>query len=353
MRKQVVFCFLCLFWVSSSLVHGQVKQRVGLEGHSGWILAHASDLIPVSQSQPWGASLNYSWLNTDRKKWEVCNCFHYLGAILTYHNFNNPDVLGSALSLSLLFEPILWKHKNWEFSLRSGIGASYLNRVYDEIENPDNTFFSAPISFLLFVNPVLSYELDPQWRVNIGFHYNHISNGGQKQPNRGINYPMVGFGVAHILNPVTLPNYERAEIPQQWQWYLETAYTTRENQQDPQQGRNAVVSLVGGAYKSLTAINALGAGLEVSWDRSLQVESKSTEALLTAPYVAHHFLFGRVDFSQRMGIYLNKPSGYVENLFYQRYLLTYSIGANLTFGASMKVHGHVAENIDVRLGWKF
>jgi hypothetical protein len=42
-----------------------------------------------------------------------------------------------------------------------------------------------------------------------------------------------------------------------------------------------------------------------------------------------------------------------EHQFYQRYLLSYNLGKNLRFGAGLKSHGHVAEYLDLRLGWNF
>jgi hypothetical protein len=78
------------------------------------------------------------------------------------------------------------------------------------------------------------------------------------------------------------------------------------------------------------------------------------EKLITGLFLENHFLFGRFDFSQRIASYLARPEGYQEaHQFYQRYLLSFSLGKNLRLGAGLKSHGHVAEYLDLRLGWNF
>jgi hypothetical protein len=65
-------------------------------------------------------------------------------------------------------------------------------------------------------------------------------------------------------------------------------------------------------------------------------------------------LFGRFDFAMRYAGYLYKPEGYQEDRdFYQRDTLNYLLGKNFRIGAGLKAHGHVAEYMDFRVGWRF
>ena len=43
-------------------------------------------------------------------------------------------------------------------------------------------------------------------------NYNHISNGGLKQPNKGINYPTLALGLDYIPNPILIQNREKRRI---------------------------------------------------------------------------------------------------------------------------------------------
>src|SRR5690606_8382633 len=99
-----------LTWVEAT---AQSQVRVGARASVGSIIAHSSDLQPISQSVPFGASASVQWMKTSRKNWEACHCFHYLGLEAFYYNFNHPSILGAASGLAGTFEPIIWKSKSW------------------------------------------------------------------------------------------------------------------------------------------------------------------------------------------------------------------------------------------------
>jgi hypothetical protein len=350
MRLRALFIFVCIsFHFHESFA--QAIKRAGAKAGVATILAHSSDLKPISQSTPIGFKAAWQWMGTGQKSWEVCNCFYYLGLEAFYYNFDHPSVLGSAVGIAGTFEPILWRRDRWSLSLASGIGLSYLNRVHDPVENPNNLFFSQPLSFLLFVAPIMEYRVSANWSAQVGLSYNHISNGGQKQPNKGMNFPGISLGVSRYLSSQDLPDYEKAPIAPEWMFYTEAGFTTKGR--DGGSGRGAVLSMAGEAFRSVTTINALGAGLDLGKDYSLEQEQSFWPSLTVAPFVAHHFTLGRIDFSQWMALYLQKGNGNDSHRFYQRYVLRYQLNSSLYVGVGLKAHGHVAENIDLRLGWKF
>ncbi|NJO90852.1 MAG: acyloxyacyl hydrolase [Chloroflexia bacterium] len=94
--------------------------------------------------------------------------------------------------------------KKLGFGIRSGVGISYLTTVYDEINNPDNQFFASHIAFLLLVEFKAKYKINKKLELTASFCYNHISNGGIKQPNYGMNFPTLTFGADYHFNPIDL-----------------------------------------------------------------------------------------------------------------------------------------------------
>lgn len=347
----ILALLLLHFWLH---VYAQKSSyyKMGIETQAGFIIAHSSDLIPVSQSNPIGIKFSYDRIRLDKEKWETCNCFHYLGLHLSHYNFNNPEVLGSATTVSGSFEPILWKNNHFQLTLYSGLGLSYLSSVYDEETNPTNSFFSAPVSFLLFVSPRFLWHFQENLSFNLSMNYNHISNGGQRQPNHGMNFPMIGIGLSYIPRTIHFPKYKPTPAQPGWNVYLEGFGTLRENPSGD--GRLPALGISLGSYYRTGNITGLGGGLESGWDRSIIETSKTQTALTHAVYFAHHLLFGRFDFNQRMALYLHKPQIYQpDKSFYQRYSLTYQVTDHLKLGTSLKAHGHVAENIEFRMGYVF
>jgi hypothetical protein len=68
--------------------------------------------------------------------------------------------------------------------------------------------------------------------------------------------------------------------------------------------------------------------------------------------VGHEFILGKFLFSQQIGVYFLKPSSRPEDL-YQRYGLNYRINPSLLVGVNLKAHGHVADFLDMRIGFSF
>lgn|SRR5690554_784860 len=347
--KVKLFLLMAIFCLDMHDGRSQTVLRFGAKGSVGTIIPHSSDLLPLAQTKPLGFNGSVQYMGTGAKSWEVCNCFYYLGLDLFYYNFNHPSVLGSASGISGTFEPMLWRNGPWRLSLASGIGFSYLNKVYDPVDNPDNLFFSQHLSFLLFVSPTLEYRISPGWSAHTGIAYNHISNGGQKQPNKGMNFPAVSIGAFRYLSREDLPDYEKPPFAHSWQRYTSLAFTTKSAAGGS--NRKPVVMLAAEAYHPLGPVNALGLGVDIDKDYFLDTEKSFWESMTAAPFIAHHFTLGKTDFSQSMAIYFYKPENIDNHRFYQRYILRYRVLSHLSAGIGLKAHGHVAENIDVRLAW--
>ncbi|MFO7826861.1 MAG: acyloxyacyl hydrolase [Cyclobacterium sp.] len=352
MSKYLFLMLTSLIWlISGQESLSQGVSRIGLEGQSGWIIPHSPELIPISQSHPYGIQWTAEYLPLNQSAWENCNCFYYWGGSIGYTSFNNPAVLGDAYFLSLFFEPILWRRKDWQVSLKGAIGTTYLTRVYDVNNNPQNTFFSSPLSFLLAINPKINYQVSDNWSVNFGINYNHISNGGQRQPNRGMNFPAVSLGLSYWFIDNDFPEFEKPPFESRHALILEGFGTFRDNPEGS--GRLPSMGIAADLIYAISRINNLGIGLESTWDQSLHI-AEPESGLLLAPFISHHLTFGKIDFSQRMVYYLKKPEKYQEDkLFYQRYTLSYQFNSGFRMGADMKVHGHVAENIGFSAGWRF
>ena len=348
MRSVRCLIFIPFFFQLSAGWAQQINSW-SLEGQRGFIIPHSEELIPIAQSDPKGMQLSFERLFLGRDAWSACNCFHYVGVNFSYHDFRNPDILGQAMTLSGSFEPVLWRGERWQVTIKTAIGISYLTKVYDEIKNPENTFFSSHVSFLMSVSPKIRYRLSENLSTRLSFNYNHISNGGQKQPNRGMNFPMRGLGFSYAAKNYGFPTYEPDELSKKASLLLDLNATLRDNPIGD--GRVDSFGISADIGYPISYLNAFGVGLEANWDMAVKKQYDG-KAFIPGFYIAHHLLFGKFDFTQRMALYLHKPKGYQsDRSFYQRYIINYQLPGNLKVGIGMKVHGHVAENIEMRLGY--
>jgi hypothetical protein len=356
--------FLYSFFFSCSVCLGQRSQSdsvvflTATQLHYGSILPHSKSITHLTDSYLWGMQADVSRVRYTRDAWNTCNCYSQNGFSISYFNFNNPRVLGSSLSLAVFAEPQL-TYGRMSLALRAGAGISYLSRVYNPETNPENLFFSSPWSGLLLLQISARYHLNDNWSLRLNTAYHHISNGGKRQPNKGMNFPTLGAGVDYSLKHFAIPR--RAKIPlvdRSLHFYGGLFYNTRSvDESNFESGkRKIVIGLQAGFYKPLARMHALGLGFEASHDSALKTqalqENLTFDHHIVSGLIRHHFLFGRFDFSQALGIYLHKEYRTPEE-FFQRYALEYRIWRKVNLGFSLKAHLHTAEQMDVRLGLQF
>ena len=337
---------------ATSQTSDSTSRFASLQAYYGFIIPHSKDLGEVSNSNPFGVQIEISRLRYTQAAWNACNCYSQIGIALTYFNFNNPKELGGSLNAILFAEPKLI-YGRININLRAGMGLSYITKVYDADTNPRNLFFSKQLSGILLAGLNIKTHVAPRWAMSLSVIYNHISNGGTRQPNKGMNFPAIGFGTEYIIDPHVHPLLQRTKArisDHSFRYYMGGFMASRsvnESLVSPQ--RKLLVGLQVGFYKPVSHMSSLGLALEGSRDGSLEEQSsqQGTSPWVVSGLLRHHLLFGRFDFSQALGVYLykNYPN---ENAVFQRYAIEYNILSSLKVGFSLKAHLQVAEQMDIR-----
>ena len=359
MKKTIPYCVLYFLFIGLQ-VKGQAPAKFyGLKSHYGFIIAHSPELKSISQTNPFGFQAEMSKLKVSDKAWKTCFCYGRTGYSFAYYNYNNPEVLGSSYNLNYFVEPYFTYKGPLKFSIRGSIGATYLTKVFDTTSNPTNVLFSTKLSFFLGLSLNLNYHINEKYALNLSGNYNHISNGGQKQPNKGMNFPTFSLGIDRILDyqrllpkPDSIKRYNRS-----LKFYagsfasLRSASSTEESTNHP---------LIGGfanVLKPLSVINGVNAGVEFWYDWSDQKKAELS-AISDSPFssaitIGHHFSIGDFYFLQQFGVYTTRPKNIQPKWLYQRYSLWYRIKGNWVIGASLIGYGRVADHMDGRLIYRF
>ncbi len=339
-------------------VYGQENPTfLGFKGQYGFIIAHSSELKSLAKTNPWGFQLEYSRLKVSDKAWKTCYCYGRTGVSLAYFNFANPDVLGSAYNLNYFVEPYFTYKGPLKFSLRGTIGLTYLDKTFDEDTNPENLLFSSNFSFFLGLHLNLNYHLNDNYAINLSANYNHISNGGQKQPNMGMNFPTVSLGIDRILDyePLRQKPDSLKSANGSMRYYVGSFYSLRSSSREAEATNHLLVGLTGGALYPLSVINGVNGGVELWYDYSDEKIAKNEmlddSAFSSAAILGHHFKLGNFYALQQFGIYVTRPKNIQRRGAYQRYSFWYSIGKKKrwTIGGSMIAYGKVADHMDGRV----
>jgi len=332
---------------------------IGVRSHLSFVIVHSQDLRSMENTYPFGFGIDLKKRYTSKKTWDACNCYPMIGFSFTYWNFNNPGSLGNGLSAMFFAEPFFGFKRKVNLSVRAGFGLSYLSKPYDELENPDNLSYSSHLGFPLSLSLNLNYQLNPKLNLNIGANYNHISNGGVKYPNKGLNYPSLGIGLDYYLRPAKFVVHPKAD----WK------------KDDIKRGRHdisflmsttgiapneAARYLVLGAFYNysyrIARISALNGGGEWVADGSLKArisrDSLNVDYHRVSVLLGHEFLLGHFVFSQQLGIYVYDPYKH-NDAVYQRYGLIYIFNKRFLVGFNLKVHRYIADFMDFRFGVSF
>ncbi len=335
-------------------------QTYGFRAHYGFIIPHSAAIEAVSHTNPYGFDLSINKLHTSYNRWQVFNAYWFSGIQAGYFNYQYPEVLGSIFDITVYAEPVLTHGKNYFFSVRGGAGVSYHTEFYDREENPLNQFFSTPFNFPLFIDLRFKYRIAGKTYFTVSGCYNHISNGGFKQPNKGMNFPTLALGLEHFSRgiPVLDHNYtSRIEALKPGlilSFQLFSALKILEETEEFPEEPALVLGFNARFARQVRTWYQLNFGTEISSDgyikKLTEREGADTDHKRVALTAGQDFLLGNVVFAQHLGFYIYSPYK-ARNPVYQKYELGYRLTPALTAGVYLKAHLHVAEMMGFTLSY--
>lgn len=345
---------------SSSPIKKNKIFSIGAGAHYGFIISHSPEVEYSKGSHPFGVDINLSWQRNDSTTWNLCNCFPRQGVILAYYDYDN-SILGKSFNVAYFLEPSYRLGNRGFFSIKAALGLSYLNNPFDSIKNPNNRSYSTKINQYLLLGIGLWFRIDRNWWLNGMLNYQHESNGGLKQPNKGINWPTASLAFSYQTNPS--PYYKGIRHKEKFwkglpiRWDLGAfGIAKRTLDENGESKRLPVIGMVFQGAKQVGSINNLTLGAEVFYDDALsmrlKLDSLDESAVRAGLLFGHEFILGKFLFSQRIGVYLYNPTGYFD-AFFHRWGLHYNINKHLGIGFNLLAHRHVADYIDLRVTWEW
>ncbi|MFN2457531.1 MAG: acyloxyacyl hydrolase [Chitinophagaceae bacterium] len=339
---------------------GKLKNMfsVGAGVQHGFIFAHSQDVQNTKGSNPTGVEVILSWQRNDPSTWALCNCFPRQGLSLAYYDYDNA-ILGKSMTASYFVEPAYKLSNKIFFSFKASTGFTYLSNPFDSIKNPANQSYSTSISGYALVGLGLWFRIHNQWWLNTSANYQHTSNGGMKEPNKGINWPTAGVAIAY--QNTSRPYYTGVRTkekfwrnyPMRWDAGL-FGIARRSLDENGNSRRLPLIGLFSQIGKQVGRINVLTLGAEVYRDEKLSVrlkrDSMNANPVKAGIMAGHEFILGKFLFSQRLGIYVFDETPYYDRLFH-RWGLLYRINRHLGVGFNMKVHRQVADFVDLRINY--
>ncbi len=322
----------------------------------GSIFAHSVSVQNTAGSHPLGVELQWMKQKVNRKAFNLCRCYPKQSLLAGAYNLDN-SVLGWSAMAAYLLEPSYRISNRLFFSMRGSFGLAYGSDRYDANTNPGNQSYSTTLNTYLLYGIGLQWQFSPRVALQLTGNFQHISNGGLKEPNKGVNWPTAGLHLLRYKKPLQLYRGSRQKDTS-WRnlaWRKDLAVFgigKRRISNNGQSKRLPVVGVTAQVGKQAGVINHFSAGAEWSYDdviyKSLEEDSIGGSAHKGALMVGHEFLLARFIFSQQLGVYIFKNDPYADPWFH-RWGLLYRAGKHTWFGLNLKAHRHVADYIDLRV----
>ena len=354
--KFIKLVFLYVFFNQKLIAQDSVVSVIQANVFSADILPHSEEIRSLSFSNPKGISIGYMWQNSASGNSLEKPLKSRKGLRFQYVNFNNTVQLGHSFSLSAFTEPMFGSNRKLFLSMPIEIGLVQVTKTYHPISNPENLFFSTPLSFFLNAGGQLNYKLNGQFLINLGMQYQHISNGGIRMPNKGMNFISVNAGISYYLKAtsweVNNKNFQTKAISK----YLFEAYITGSAKT---LGQTNEVKPIGGFQvsflKPLNYYHYLSFASEAVYHTYNQTYfsrlGTKINPWMQSLLAGYALKIGKTSFQVLLGVpIINKTSN--EKMIYQRYMLVQTIGKKWLIAGSLKAEGHIADIFDLRLGYR-
>lgn len=362
--KSVLLFFILLIISLTNIVAQDTTSRskyliTGVRLHYGYIFAHTKSIEAAAHSNPLGIQVDYSFHYTSRAAYHYCNCYPRLGFSLYFWDFRNPEILGQAVNLLAFAEPFFRPEKRLSFSIRAGMGIAYLNKPYHEVTNPENLCYSTQFAFALLIDLSIYYKITDRLQLNLVGNYNHISNGGIKLPNKGLNYPSLSLGIDYSFDKLQFSSGEKIHrsIFHKKNFILASVLLGFKGITENDK-LYFISGLLGKFGRQISQMSAFTGGIEFNIDgaekklASIYPGIPSNASYKLSITGGYEYLLGKFSLTFDLGIYLYNVNRRTD-LVYQRYGANFKIMEKICLGVNIKAHRHVADYFDIRIGYIF
>ena len=359
--KKFILLLVILNFYNANAINNLSEKNINnifsysIKSQYGYIIIHSQEIRSIKNSYPKGVELNLNWLKNSKKTWELCNCYPKVGILISYFDFDNNEILGHGINFGGFVAPSFKISNDVNFLFKITSGPSYNSKPYHEANNPYNLSYSLLLNIYTQLSISIEKKINKKNKIILSCNYNHISNGGIKQPNKGINYPTIGLGIEHNSEEFKLIERKKEKYTgiKEKRYDISFSYFPKKVLENakyyPVFGLNSSYS------KQISRTNALTIDLEFTLDKTLEISNQKLnklEIVRSGILIGHEFLLGKFRFSQKIGPYIYDKVK-VNDVFYQKYGIKYILVKNIFVGLHIKAHRHVADFMQLSIGLSF
>lgn len=245
------------------------KWMVNARINYGFVIAHRPTVVHLQRAHVYGFEADLFKTSKGERDWEQAYNKPLTGIGFQYWNLGDNAELGNAYSV---FPQVLFPINHSPHLLLSGrlaCGIGYIEKTFDRLENHKNVAISAHINCLIGFGLYARAFVHKRTQLVTGIEFTHMSNGGFKVPNLGVNMPTANIGITHFFGKREVLMPQRVlEKPRSTIVNLLIAGGLKEII-PPCGKKHAAFTVTGTVSKSLSLKSSIGAGLDVFYDHSI------------------------------------------------------------------------------------
>jgi len=285
-------------------------------------------------------------------------------------DIGDTDIFSNPMAVFGFINFPIYRAKNIEVLFGPALGLGFNMKPFDPITNPQNDLTGG--RFAAYFNPSVSmaFKVSPSLDIKVGGNFIHMSNGGLRQPNTGIDMYGLNVGVRYHLNRVAAfgdvdytkiyPAKGKKNNIRSSSINLFQAIGGDQNPQDLGDFQTYLVSTTTLEYQyRFNELHGFSAGINLFYDESapLSIAYPDHETkLFPGIHAGYDFHFWRLAIRQQFGYMITEAGQDIKAGFFMRLGLSADITETLYFQAAVKsVHGFKADWADFGFGvrlWK-
>jgi hypothetical protein len=369
-------CFLILIFGGFTFVKAQEKVKPYFSYSLNYFFSGANGKFNDNYdgvflpNPPSGFEITINKISTGKNRWEKHWHYPNVGLSLAYINYNSvvpTEDLGRSYAITPFLEQFVIRKKRWNFSIATGIGLAYHDRIYDAQTNARNVAISTRITASFLADFKLQVHLSKQFSLQGIFSFRHFSNGAVRVRNFGIN--MLYYGAGIIWTPFPREIIRTKDSTHLLKKRVRVNIEFGGNKKAVNVGdyfRYTILSAGIYVSKRVSKINTLLVGIDLYYDEgvrgdywaynqnkpgydNLDTTNISKEYLKVVGLIGTEIFINKFSYTPTFGWHLHQGRNFNGN-FVHRHTLKYYLHDHFYIKTALKVFGGAADSFDIGIG---
>lgn len=289
------------------------------------------------------------------------------GITVLYSGLGGMPEIGSIFGAYTYMSFNFLKSKRNMLNARLGVGVGYATNKWDAKDNPKNTFLGSHLNALFSINFEYSRVLSERWQLSAYTGMTHMSNGGLRCPNNGINLWQFGLSGRYFIKqpkerlPLEIIDNEQYKS---WEkknisWYFAFLYSLKDIDEYMGYGKHwSVYNISFDVMKRVSRMSKVGIGFDLVYDETdkeiLQfkvIPFTSADIIKPGVSVAYELVLESTSFLFNFGCHIGGKE-LCEGRIYQKLSLKQNISEHIFLTFGLTTHWGWADYLGFGLGFK-